>query len=122
MTNIIEPFRAIDNGLRLIVALTNTSWNLEYQRDDLVEEYAAEDFEETYRSHMANQVSSDDLSNVIKGGGFRGQLYLFEDIIVFQFPTSRYEGFYVSYDWHVGFPIQTVFDTANKIPFIEENR
>lgn len=120
MEDLIRAFREIDDGLRLVVALKSKSWAIEYRRDDLVDEYSAADFEKTYRSHMANQVSSTDMSRVIKGGAFRGQLYLFEGVIVFQFPTSRYEGLYVSYDWYDGFPIQTVFDTATSVPLIDE--
>jgi hypothetical protein len=119
MEDLVQAFAEIDDGLRVIVTMKRTSWEIEYIRDDVDDTYAASDFERTYRSHMANQVSSDDLSQVIEGGGFVGQLYMFEDLVVFQFPASRYEGFFVSYDWRDSFPIQAVFDAAKQLPSIE---
>jgi hypothetical protein len=119
MEELVGEFREVDSGLRLVVALKSTSWDIQYIRDDLQEQYTDEDFDRTYRSHMANQVSSDDLSHIIQGGRLKGQVYLLEDVIVFQFPSSRYEGFYISYDWTESFPIKRVIDIATEIPVVE---
>lgn len=119
MVDFVQTFQAIDADLRLIVSLTATSWEIEYLRDSLEGEYTEADFERTYRDHLATQVAADDLSQVIKGGDFIGQQYVFEDVIVFQFPTSRYEGFYVSYDWTDPFPMSDVLRAAEEVSFID---
>jgi hypothetical protein len=119
MVGFVQTFQAIDADLRVIVSLTATSWEIEYLRDSLEGEYTEADFERTYRDHLATQVAADDLSQVIKGGDFIGQQYVFEDVIVFQFPTSRYEGFYVSYDWTDPFPMSDVLHAAEEVSFID---
>ncbi|WP_336325679.1 hypothetical protein [Halovenus sp. HT40] len=115
----VETFREIDSGLRIIVTFANTDWEIEYIRDDLEETYTEEEFEKTYREHLASQLASENLSAVIEGGEFVGEMFLFEDIVVFQFPSSRYEGMFVSYDWTESFPTNDVFAAADELPTIE---
>lgn len=117
-SNVVEKFRGVDDSLRIIVTFANTDWEIEYIRDDLEETYTAEDFEQTYRQHIASQVSSENLSDVIVGGNFVGEMLLFEEIVVFQFPSSRYEGIFVSYDWTESFPTNDVFGAAEDLPDI----
>lgn len=119
MEDFVERFESIDADLRLIVSLTATSWNVEYMRDSLEGRYTDADFERTYRDHLANQVAADNLGQVIDGGDLVAQQYLFEDIIVFQFPTSRYEGFFVSYDRREPFPMNDVIEAAREVSFID---
>jgi hypothetical protein len=116
VSDLAEKFRAVDGGLRLVVRFASTDWELEYIREDLESTYSAEDFEETYREHMASQVSAENMSEVIVGGDFAGKMFMFEDIVVFQFPSSRYEGLFVSYDWRDSFPTNDVFRAADSLP------
>lgn len=115
----VEKFRGVDSGLRIIVTFASTDWETEYIRDDLDGTYTEEDFEETYREHVASQVASENLSDTVVGGDFVGEMLLFEDIVVFQFPSSRYEGIFVSYDWTESFPTNAVFEAAEELADIE---
>lgn len=65
---------------------------------------------------MANQVSSADFSRVGPLGDLIGQMYYLDEVVVFQFPSSRYEGLFVSYDQMPSFPFTDAFETAEGLP------
>lgn len=119
MAEFVEEFRDVNAELRLLVTLTPTAWDIQYIADPLEELYSDRDFEESYRQMMANQVSSDNLSQVVQAGEFVGQVYVFENVVVYQFPSSRYEGVFVSYNRKDSFPALDIIETAEQIPAIE---
>lgn len=116
VTDLVEEFERIDGELRIVVTLNATSWEIDYIRDSLRDEYEDGDFERAYRNLMANQVSSEDFSHVGDFGEFVGEVYFFGKIVVFQFPSARYEGMFVSYDWDDSFPVKDVIELAEEIP------
>jgi hypothetical protein len=115
MDDIVREFRDIDADLRLVLTLTEVSWDLLYVRDDVEDGYSEADFETTYREHMGTQISSDNLGRTIDGGDYHGQMYFFEDIVVFQIPSSRYQAVVVSYDWDGTVPIERIIETADEL-------
>jgi hypothetical protein len=64
---------------------------------------------------MANQVSSADFSEVGPIGDIIGQMYYLDEVVVFQFPSSRYEGIFLSFDQNNPFPVNDVFDVAEEL-------
>lgn len=118
MTALVDAFRAVDGDLRLVAMLDSTDWHMEYLRDDLEGTYTADDLDRAYQNLLANQVSSDDFSRVHQTGNLVGQLYYFEKTLSFQFPASRYEGVFVSYDQAEDFPVLEVFEAAQSLPAI----
>jgi hypothetical protein len=112
MSTIVDRFGDVDADLRTVVTLGNTSWEVEYMRDDVRAAYEDDDLDAAYRSLMANQTSSDDFDQLIEFGELEAQVYLFEEILAFQFPASRYESLYVSYDRTEPFPVFGVVDVA----------
>lgn len=116
METIVEAFEEVDGDLRVVASLRATSWEIEYVDDELEGVYTESDFETAYQSVMANQISTDDFSNVGPLGEVIGQLYFLEEVIVFQFPSSRYEGVFVSFTQADQFPIYDVFETAEELP------
>lgn len=108
MEETISAFQDVDSELRLVMSMSQVNWELEYVRDDVDDVYSESDFETTYRKHMGNQISSDDIERTVDSDEFYGQAYLFEDILAFQFSIGRYESLLVSYDWDGSFPIDDV--------------
>lgn len=115
MNDIVTAFKGIDAELRVVALLGSKTWEIEYIRDELEETYTDADFEEAYRDLMANQISSADFSQVGPMGDLIGQMYYLEEVIVFQFPSSRYEGVFVSFDQAESFPVGTVFQVAEEL-------
>ncbi|WP_246984240.1 hypothetical protein [Halorientalis marina] len=112
MSTIVEHFEDVDADLRTVVALHGTTWEIEYMCDDVRAAYSDADLDAAYRSLMANQASSDDFDQLIEFGELEAQVYVFEEILAFQFHTSRYESLYVSYDREEPFPFFDVVDVA----------
>lgn len=112
MDELVRAFQDVDANLRLVFALSEVSWDLLYVRDDVADTYSESDFEATYREHMGNRISASNLRQTIDGGEYHGEMYFFEDIVVFQFPSARHEAVVVSYDWDETAPIADVFEVA----------
>lgn len=115
MSDIVRAFKGIEAELRVVASLGSKTWDIEYIRDDLEETYTDGDFEKAYRDLMANQVSSADFSQVGPMGDLIGQMYYLEEVLVFQFPSSRYEGVFVSFDQAESFPVENVFQVAEEL-------
>lgn len=119
MSDLVEAFRRVDADLRILATLRPTSWEVEWTRADLAGAYDESDLEDAYRSLMAAQVSVDDFGKVGSFGAFLAQQYFFEEIVVFQFPSSRYEAVFASYDREDPFPVQEVLETRDEVPILE---
>lgn len=121
MQDIVTEFKGIDADLRVVASLRPNNWEIEYLREDLESVYSGDDFEDAYRSLMANQVSAADFSQVGPMGDLVGQMYYLDEVVVFQFPSSRYEGIFVSYDQMSSFPFTEAFDAADRLPTLGTN-
>jgi hypothetical protein len=108
----VDAFREVDAALRTVVTLGKTTWETTYMRDDVASAYSEADLDAAYRELMATQTSSDDFNRLIEFGDLEAQIYLFGEIVAFQFPASRYESIYVSYDREEPFPFFAVVDAA----------
>lgn len=119
MSGLVEAFRGVDADLRIVASLRSTEWEMEFVRADLEGTYDDTDLENAYRSLMAAQVSVDDFGKVGSFGAFEAHQYYFGDIVVFQFPSSRYEAVFVSYDREDPFPVHDVLETAAEVAALE---
>ena len=108
----VDAFREVDAALRTVVTLGKTTWDTAYMRDDVANAYSEADLDAAYRELMATQTSSDDFNRLIEFGDLEAQIYLFEELVAFQFPTARYESIYVSYDRAEPFPFFAIADVA----------
>lgn len=124
MDTLVESLKEVSSDeLRIVATLKNVDYELEYVRSDLEDEYSQAELERAYQSIVANQVSSADFAQVGAFGELDAQIFFFEEIIVFLFPTSRYSGVFVSYertDTVDQFPIRDVITTVNDHPDIPE--
>lgn len=115
MSELVAPFQEVEGAdLRIIAELDGVNYEIEYLRDDLEGLYNKDDLDTARQNIMANQVSSTDFGKVASLGDFTGQVLLFEEVIVFLFPTERYGGIFASYDRHDSLPIQEVITQATE--------
>ena len=113
MTTLVGALRGVEGtSLRTVAALESLDYEMRFVRDDLADAYDQEDLDRAYQSMMANQVSTDDFSRAIETGDIEAQLYFFEKVVVFLFPSSRYDGVFCSFDRTDPFPVQQVIDAA----------
>jgi len=113
MTTLVGALRGVEGAsLRTVAALESLDYEMRFVRDDLADAYDQEDLDRAYQSMMANQVSTDDFSRAIETGDIEAQLYFFEKVVVFLFPSSRYDGVFCSFDRTDPFPVQQVIDAA----------
>ncbi|AUG48636.1 hypothetical protein BVU17_14295 [Haloarcula taiwanensis] len=90
---------------RVVADLHSTTFEIEYIRDDVAGRYSDRDLDKAYKLIMAHTVTGDDFKSLIGEGRFNAQTLFFEDIIVFFFPSKRYEGVFASFDYDDSFPV-----------------
>jgi hypothetical protein len=99
---------------RVVADLKNTTWEVEFIRDDVAGEYSDGELEKAYQLIMANHVTGDDFKQLIGEGRFNAQTLFFEDIIVFFFVSKRYEGVFASFDYDGGFPVSELVNQISE--------
>jgi hypothetical protein len=120
MDDLVETLQQIDDvSLRVAAVLESLDYEIVFMRDDLADEYSRENLDQAYQSMMANQVASHDFSRATSLGSLDSQLFVFENVIVFLFPSSRYSGVFASYDRTESFPIQNVIDTVTDLTVVD---
>jgi hypothetical protein len=97
---------------RFITRLESTGYELLHVRDELQEAYTREELDSAHRNLIANQVSLSDFRSVLNLGEIEAHQFFFEDVIVFLFPASRYQGLFVSYDREEPFPASKVIEAG----------
>jgi len=99
MKTFVDRMEQVSGGrLRMVVRLESVDFELEYVRDDLEGKFSDERLEKAYQAVMANMVSTQDFTRFADGRGLESEIYVLERKIVFVFPSSRYEGLFVSFD------------------------
>lgn len=107
-----DRLRAVDGAdARVIAHLEALDFAVDYVRDDLESQYSKQELAEAYRVIMASQVSGDDFGDLI-GREFEAQTLFFEDIVVFVFPSTRYEAIFASFDRDENVPITDLIEVA----------
>ena len=93
---------------------------MEFIRDDLADTYSRADFEDAYMNIIANQISADDFGHAVGFTNLQCQSFIFDEVIVFLFPSSRYDGVLATFDHEPPFPFHIVMDTANTISSLSD--
>jgi hypothetical protein len=106
MSKVAEAIQEFEDATPRVVAdLNNFNFELSHMRDDVEGRYSDTDLEEAYKLIMATQVSSDDFKRLIGEAEYKAQTLIFESIIVFIFPSDRYQAVFASFDYTVDFPV-----------------
>ncbi|MDF9744489.1 hypothetical protein [Natrinema salsiterrestre] len=121
MSDLVEVFGNIEGAeLRVVATLGSLDYEIEFIRDDVDRMYDGGEFDRAHRDLVANQVSADDFKRAVEIGDLECQLLLYEETIVFLFPSSRYEGIFASFDRRKPFPLLEVVDHAGTIPHLSD--
>lgn len=116
MSEVAESIQDFEDATPRVVAdLENVNFEIRYMRDDVKGRYADTDLEEAYQLIMANQVSGDDFKEIIGEGQFKAQSLFFEDIVVFIFPSDRYQAVFASFDYVDDFPVRQLVQQVSEI-------
>lgn len=122
MSDLDDVFRDIEGAeLRVVATLGSLDYEVEFIRDDIERLYDGTDFDRAHRDLVANQVSADDFKRAVEIGDLDCQLLLYEESVVFLFPSSRYEGIFASFDRQKPFPLLEVVDRASSIPHLSDS-
>jgi hypothetical protein len=108
-----------DDSLRMIARLESVDFELEFVREDLEGKFSEETLEKAYQTVMGNMVSSHDFTQIADGKGLESEVFILETKIVFIFPASRYEGYFISFDRDDAVSILAVNDAAREFEQIQ---
>lgn len=112
MADVVEELRSVGGGrVRVVALLESIDYEVLFTREDLRDTYSDEDLERAYRSLTASRLSASDFSQIGEFGDLDCQLFVFEEIVVFLVPSSRYEGLFVSLDREKPFPLLEIVET-----------
>lgn len=103
----------------MVARLESVDFEMEYVRDDLKGKFSEETLEKAYQTVMGNMVSSHDFTQIADGKGLESEVFVLETKIVFIFPASRYEGYFLSFDRDDSLSILAINDVAREFERIQ---
>ncbi|MDZ5810972.1 hypothetical protein U4E84_06395 [Halorubrum sp. AD140] len=113
MSDLVETLRGVDGAeARVIAHLDALDFSIDYIREDVESRYSDRDLEAVYRLIMANQVTGDDLKQLL-GTEFEAQTLLFDEVVVLLLPSARYEAVFASFDRRDPFPVSALVEAAS---------
>ena len=106
MSTISEAIVAFDGPTPRVVAdLRSVAFEIEHVRDDVEDRYSNADLEEAYQLVMSNQITGDEFKHLVGRTQYRAQTLFFDDLVVFLFPSDRYDAVFASFDYDEAFPV-----------------
>jgi hypothetical protein len=122
MSDLVAMFREIEDAeVRVVATLGSLDYEIEFIRDDIEQLYSEAELDRAHKDLVANQVSADDFKQAVEIGDLDCQLFLYEETVVFLFPSSRYEGVFASFDRQKPFPLLEVAESASTIPHLSDS-
>lgn len=113
MSAIADAILAFDGPTPRVVAdLRSVEFEVEHVREDVTDRYSDADLEEAYQLVMSNQVTGDDFKRLVGQTRYRAQTLFFDDIVVFLFPSDRYDAVFASFDYEEGFSVSELVDAV----------
>ncbi|QAU11820.1 hypothetical protein EKH57_03090 [Halorubrum sp. BOL3-1] len=111
MSTISEAMVDFDGPMPRVVAdLRSVSFDVEFVRDDIEGQYSESDLDEAYQLVMSNQITGDDFRELIGENRYHAQTLFFDDVLVFLFPSDRYDAVFASFDYDDDFPVSELVD------------
>lgn len=106
MSKIAEAIQEVaDTTPRVVADLGSVDFEIRHMREDVEGRYSDGDLDEAYQLVMGNQISSDDFKHLVGEAEYKAQSLFFESIIVFIFPSDRYQAVFASFDYREDFPV-----------------
>jgi hypothetical protein len=115
MSTIADAILAFDGPEPRVVAdLESVSFEIAYVRDDVEGRYSDADLDEAYQLVMSNQITGDDFKNLVGRSEYQAQTLFFDDLVVFLFPSDRYDAVFASFDYDGGFPVTELVSAVDE--------
>ena len=106
MSPIADAILAFDGPAPRVVAdLRSVSFEVEHVREDVEDRYSDADLDEAYQLVMSNQITGDDFKRLVGRCEYAAQTLFFDDLVVFLFPSDRYDAVFASFDYDDSFPV-----------------
>ncbi|WP_256390698.1 hypothetical protein [Natronoarchaeum rubrum] len=99
--------------LRAVATFGKLDYDVAFIRDDVRERYSRERLDELYRNLVSDGIANDEIGQQMAVGEQQARIKVFENVIVLVFPSSRYEGVFVSIDRDPDVPILDIIDLAD---------
>ncbi len=99
--------------LRAVATFGKLDYDVAFIRDDVREGYSRERLDELYRNLVSDGIANDEIGQQMAVGEQQARIKVFENVIVLVFPSSRYEGVFVSIDRDPDVPILDIIDLAD---------
>ena len=113
MTSIADAILTFDGPTPRVVAdLRSVSFDIEHVREDVEEVYSDRDLDEAYQLVMSNRVTGEEFKQLIGESRYDAQTLFFDDILVFLFPSDRYDAVFASFDYDGAFPVNELVDAV----------
>ncbi|GAA0533625.1 hypothetical protein ABNG02_09365 [Halorubrum ejinorense] len=115
MSTISEAIVAFDGATPRVVAdLRSVAFEIEHVRDDVEDRYSNADLEKAYQLVMSNQITGDEFKNLVGRTQYRAQTLFFDDLVVFLFPSDRYDAVFASFDYDEAFPVTELVSAVSE--------
>jgi hypothetical protein len=116
MSKISESVLSFEQASPRVVAdLQSLDFEIEYIREDVEIRYTDEELDEAYKLIMGSLVVSDDFTSLIGEEICRVQTLFFDNVLVFLFPSERYQAVFASFDYDAEFPVNEFVQHVTEI-------
>lgn len=116
MSQIADAIQDFEDATPRVVAdLDSLDFEIRYMRDDVESQYSNADLDEAYQLIMATQISSDDFKRLVGETEYEAQSLIFDSIVVFIFPSDRYQAVFASFDYSEEFPVAQLVQRISDI-------
>ena len=115
MSPIADTILAFDGATPRVVAdLQSVSFEVKYVRADVEDRYSDADLDEAYQLVMSNQITGDDFKRLVGRSQYAAQTLFFDDLVVFLFPSDRYDAVFASFDYDESFPVNALVSAVTE--------
>lgn len=116
MSKTAEAIQNFEGGTPRVVAdLQTVDFEIKYMRNDVKSLYTDVELDEAYKLIMGNLITSDDFKSLIGEEKCRAQTLFFDDVLVFIFPSERYQAVFASFDFDEDFPVNQLVQQVSEI-------
>ncbi|QZP37755.1 hypothetical protein [Halobaculum magnesiiphilum] len=116
MSTVSEAIQDFEGATpRVIADLESLDFEIRYMRDDVEDLYTDVELDEAYKLLMGQLVGSDDFKSLIGEQECRLQTLFYENVVVFIFPSDRYEAVLATFDYDGDFPVNQLLQQVSEV-------
>jgi len=116
MSDISEAIQDFEEKTPRVVAdLQNVDFEIKYMREDVKPLYTDVELTEAYHLIMGTLVTGDEFKSLIGEQTCSAQTLFFDEVVVFLFPSERYQAVFASFDYDEDFPANQLVQTVSEM-------